>query len=148
MTGATVQVLFHHGLAGEALVQKGVACFAYIEATPIKYRSLGLKDATMVVDWASWDKFDEARRIALVDHELYHLAVKKNRKGDNMVDYLGRPKLAMRQHDIEVGWFAEIAKEHKEASIEVMQAGNIVENFRQTIFRFALQPPKPARKSK
>ena len=142
VTGAAIQVIFHFGGAGEALVHQGTTCLAYVESTPLRFRALGLKDATIIVDHASWEKFDDARRRALVDHELYHLAVKKNRKGDNVIDYLGRPKFAMRQHDIEVGWFAEIAKEHKEASIEAMQAGTIVENYRQTIFRFAALPAK------
>lgn len=142
VTGATVQVLFYHGGDIAPLTHRGVTCFACIELVPLKYRTLGLLDATIIIDWEQWKTMDELRQIALVDHELYHLQIKKLKDGSNATDDLGRPKMFMRPHDIEIGWFVEIAKEHKEASIEVMQATSMATTYRQQLFRFALKNGK------
>jgi Putative phage metallopeptidase len=143
-TGISVQVLFYHD--EEQLKHRGMPAYAYVKATNIKERALGQKDATIVVDFASWSKMNEARRVALVDHELYHLTIKKDKDMANEFDDLGRPKIKMRKHDIEFGWFVEIAQEHKQDSIEVFQATQLVLSHKQTLFAFALEdrPLEPA----
>lgn len=115
-TGITVQVLMYHD--EEQMTHRGIPAYAYVKATSLKERALGQKDATIVVDFNSWTQMAESRRIALIDHELYHLTIKKDKEMANEFDDLGRPKIKMRKHDIEYGWFVEIAQEHKEASIE------------------------------
>lgn len=141
VTGATVQALFYH--CETPLMLRGVQCYAYVSIVGAKERALGLMDATIVVDFERWKDMPDDRRIALIDHELYHLQVKKLKDGSNATDDMNRPKMCMRPHDIEVGWFVEIAKEHREASIEVMQATGMAANYKQELFRFAL--PKKER---
>lgn len=136
VTGVTVQVLFYHH--DEPLKLRGIRAYAYIKLTNLKERALGQRDATIVVDHASWEIMDDDRRVALVDHELYHLALCKDKDGKNATDDLHRPKMRLRKHDIEVGWFVEIAREHRAASIEVLQATEIAHRHRQTLFEFAL----------
>lgn len=137
VTGVTVQVLFHSNET--PLKLRGIRAYAYVKLTSLKDRALGQKDATIVVDYAPWMVMDPKRQVALIDHELYHLCVCKDKDGKNATDDLHRPKMSLRKHDIEVGWFVEIAAEHRDASIEVMQATGIALAHRQTLFAFALR---------
>jgi hypothetical protein len=43
------------------------------------------------------------------------------------MDDLGRPKLRMRKHDINFGWFNQVAKRHGSASQERIQARMILD---------------------
>lgn len=137
VAGVTVQVLFHFD--DRPLLVRGWPAHAYVKVTNLKERALDQKDATIVVCKASWDQMDDRKRIALVDHELYHLQVCKDPEGRLKTDDLNRPKLRLRKHDIEVGWFVEIAKEHGPDSIECEQANGMVLKYRQSLFAFALE---------
>lgn len=132
--GLRVQVLYYHN--DEQLTHRGVAAYAYVKATSLKERALGQKDATIVVDFASWQKMEGPRREALIDHELYHLTIKKGKDMANEFDDLGRPKIKMRKHDIEFGWFIRIAQEHQQQSIECFQANSLFLSHKQMLFSF------------
>jgi hypothetical protein len=67
----------------------------------------------------------------LIDHELTHLA-----KKGTIFDPLDRPKLSMRLHDHQFGWFDQIAKRHGRASIEVKQVRAFFESSGQMYFDF------------
>jgi hypothetical protein len=69
-----------------------------------------------------WNHWDEDQQNALIDHEVTHISLVINRKGILTLDDLGRPKLKMRKHDFEVGWFHSIAERYGAASFEVQQA--------------------------
>lgn len=53
------------------------------------------------------------------------------------MDAQGRPALKMRMHDREFGWFDEIARRHREHSIEIRQSTRLVEDVGQLYFGFA-----------
>jgi hypothetical protein len=64
---------------------------------------------------------------AVIDHELRHLMLAKNKRtGEIQRDDEGRPKLRIRPHDFEFGWFARTAELYGEESYEVSQAREIV----------------------
>ena len=67
----------------------------------------------------------------MIDHELTHLA-----KKGTIFDPLDRPKLSMRLHDHQFGWFDQIAKRHGRASIEVKQVRAFFESSGQMYFDF------------
>lgn len=137
VVGVTVQTVFY--IHDERLKVRGVHAYAYIKLTNLRERALGQRDATLVVDKAAWDVMDDDRRVALVDHELYHLAVLRDKDNKLSTDDLNRPKMRLRKHDVEVGWFVQIAQEHGRASIEVMQATEMAHEYRQSLFAFALK---------
>jgi hypothetical protein len=123
-------MLQHHGYAAGAVVR----------ITPLKDRAAGVADATIVIDRAGWLALSARQRAALIDHELTHLARKVDKEsGEMMVDAVERPKLIMRRHDHQFGWFDEIAKRHGAASHEVMQARRLMESSGQLYFDF--EPP-------
>lgn len=126
-TETTLPVLKHGGYPAGAVVR----------ITPVKDRALGIADATIVIDRAGWLALSVRQRNALIDHELTHLARKIDKDTGEMVfDVLDRPKLLMRKHDHQFGWFDEVAQRHGEASPEVRQSRRLMESSGQLYFDF------------
>jgi putative metallopeptidase len=97
-----------------------------------------MADASIVVDRATWLSLSPAQRSALIDHELQHFErVLDDESERPKSDAIGRPKLAMRKHDHQFGWFDEIAQRHGDASFEVRQAKQLIEHSGQLYFDFA-----------
>jgi hypothetical protein len=55
----------------------------------------------ITLDSVWWASADDAERCAVVDHELYHCAIKKTKMGEPSFNKDGLPNWAMRGHDIE-----------------------------------------------
>jgi hypothetical protein len=126
------QVLSHNGYPAAAVVR----------ITSLRERALGMADAVIVVDRASWQSLTHQRHCALIDHELTHLARRLDSDTQQPIfDALGRPKLQMRRHDHQLGWFDEVAQRHGEQSVEVRQARELVQSTYQLYFEFG--PPSP-----
>lgn len=122
--GVTVDVLMAHARTdkngdpvGPALSLGGCACVGKIKVMSLKDRAAGRADAEMILDGDRWLEFADEVQAAIVDHELTHLELCI---GDNglRTDDLGRPKLRLRKHDHQFGWFDEIVRRHGENSIE------------------------------
>jgi hypothetical protein len=142
LAGVTVEGLFafDHESSEPVLKHAGYPAGAVVRITPLKDRALGISDATIVVDRAGWLALSVRQRNALIDHELTHLARKMLEDDDGgetpAFDVLGRPKLLMRKHDHQFGWFDEVAQRHGEASPEVRQARVLMESSGQLYFDF------------
>lgn len=126
----------------QVLKHNGYFAAGVIAITPIKQRALGIADAIIIVDRACWLVMGAKQRDALIDHELQHLARVVSEpgpesKGGPVWDVLGRPKLTIRRHDHQFGWFDEIARRHGEASSEVRQAKDLIQTTQQLYFDFA-----------
>ena len=106
-----------------ALKLHGYPCDAVVRIVPLKQRAKGMGDAEIEIDLHRYDGMEEDERNALLDHELYHIEICRNRKTKKIaLDTVARPKLSMRLHDRELGWFDAIAQRHGDASGEVQQA--------------------------
>jgi hypothetical protein len=115
----------------EAIMHQGVKAYGLSRILGLKDRVMGRGDAEIILDadWWHGTASEEMQR-ALLDHELHHLALKIV-KGQVMYDVHGRPKLRLRKHDIQVGWFTCIAARHGKHSIEQLQAKTIMDAFGQ-----------------
>ena len=122
-----------------AVTLHGYPCSAIVKILDSKQRAMGRGDAEIVIDEARFKDLKVGQQNALIDHELYHLAVKKNKYGRTKLDEHGRPKLKMRKHDREYGWFDEIAHRHGSDSQECMQATQLYLSGKQVYFEFALK---------
>lgn len=120
-----------------ALTHGGYPALATVRIIGAKDRAKGCGDAEIVIDRDAYEGMTSSQRDALLDHELYHLDIKRGRTGQPKFDDHKRPCFTMRKHDIQVGWFAEIARRHKENSHEVRQATEIHEEYSQLLFGFA-----------
>jgi hypothetical protein len=123
-TGAKVDIWFVRAdpeLPETPLKLHGYRCYAVVKVNSPKLRAQGHGDAEITVDGDAWDEMDTKSRAALLDHELEHLAVRCDKEGEPTFDKYGRPRLWMRLHDHQFGWFDAIARRHGEASLELQQ---------------------------
>lgn len=114
----------------------GYPCAAIVRVVDVKGRTMGRGDAEIVIDEAMYLKMPDDHKDALLDHELYHIALKFDKHGVLKRDERGRPKIGMKKHDYQFGWFAEIAQRHGVASMEVKQATKLFLAEKQTLFAF------------
>lgn len=117
----------------------GYPCAAVIKVISSKDRTMGRGDAEIVIDELSYLSMLDREKDALLDHELTHLEVKKNKFGRTKMDEHNRPKLGMRLHDRQYGWFDSVAKRHGSASMECKQALKLYIAGSQTYFEFDLK---------
>lgn len=107
----------------------GHGAFACISVVSYKDHITKQYDAEMLIDQDKWNLMNAARKLALLDHELSHLALKtkkvKRAKRDfdppTIVerDALGRPKLVLRKGDWDVGdGFRDVVARHGGDAIE------------------------------
>lgn len=138
------------GEDGCPLKCNGYPAMAVAAAVPQKFRG-GLKaDARITIDKEAWEELSEKQKDALLDHELHHFeAVIQD--GTVGLDGNDRPRLRLRRHDVQLGFFSVIAQRHGEHSQEVIQARALVEHAATVLFpgfEFMAKPLPGQRKKK
>lgn len=113
---------------GHALTKNGVMAYGIARILNLKDRVKGLGDCEIAIDGDWWATTGDEEKAALIDHELYHFSLKVDKKGAVQMDDIGRPKLKLRKHDYEFGWFNAVAKRHGVHSLERHQAKQILDN--------------------
>lgn len=127
---------------GHALTKHGIRALGITRKLGIKDRVMGRGDAEVALDGDWWKDATVARRRALLDHEMHHIEVKMDEEGVVIRDDLKRPKLKLRKHDVEVGWFAIVAGRHGSASLEIEQAKAVMDSYGQ-LFWPCIDLPEP-----
>jgi hypothetical protein len=123
------------------LKHQGYAAAAVIRITPVRDRTLGVADAVITIDRATWVSLSALQRDALVDHELQHLEWLKDNEGKPKSDGLGRPKLGMVRHDHQIGYFTDVVQRHGEAALEIRAARYLIAEIGQMKFEFGSSEP-------
>lgn len=121
-----------------ALKVRGIPAYGCCKAVDIKGRTMGRGDAEITIDEAKYITLPDATKDALLAHELNHIELQIGKKGKVKLDCMRRPKIKMRAHDIEIGWFMNIAEKFGSASIEVKQSTQMYLQHKQTLFEFAM----------
>ncbi len=103
--------LNHHGWPAAGLAK----------VNSLKDRVAGLTDCTLILDGEKWENFGPLERKALIDHELHHYEVLRDKAGNPKSDDAHRPRLRCRPHDWEMGGFDHIVERWKRASLEAQQ---------------------------
>lgn len=134
---------------GPAVSHGGYPALATIKIVPLKDRITKGYDAEMLIDATFWKTTTDETRMALLDHELSHLELKKpkERKPEKkkhhdeepvdpedddtiagqsfLVDDIGRPILKTKKGDWNVGdGFAEVVRRHGVHAIERVNIKN------------------------
>lgn len=145
--GVKVSCLFAHAARDKAGMPKGPAvklggysCAAVVSITPHKRRVLGVADAVITLDGDNWEDWSDERREALIDHELTHLVIAKDKAGAARLDDSLRPKLKMRLHDWQLGGFAEIVVRHGEESFDLLTLRDVIDHHGQILMPFMRDP--------
>jgi len=76
--GVHVGVVVAHNPAGDAVKHGGDPAFATITVVSPKDRVSKAHDAELLLDGDKWADLREGQRVALLDHELSHLRLKKS----------------------------------------------------------------------
>jgi len=127
---------------GFAITEQGRQVLGKTRVVSLKDRAKGNADAEILLDGDWWESESAHRREALLDHELHHISVVTSRQGAIKTDDLNRPKLKLRKHDWQFGWFDVIAERHGEFSVERQQAAEIWDKSGQLYWE-AISPAKP-----
>jgi len=114
-------------LVSPALTSKGLQCLGKIRVLGLKDRVAGRGDAEMLLDGDQIDEWSDEELAAIIDHELTHLELQVADDGTVKRDDIDRPKLRIRPHDREYGWFDSVARRHPEHSVEVRQARQLLD---------------------
>lgn len=96
----------------------GYQCAATIKRISLKDRAAGKCDAEMTICAATWKDLPDAKKRALIDHELEHLELKMTKENTVGRDDLGRPKLVMKLHDHQIGIFKGNIERHAKNSLD------------------------------
>lgn len=138
-----IAYVFAHGkrdkdgaLVGAALRLHGNQCSGIARILGGKDRALRKVDVEISLDADRWPSMPDKQKDALLDHELQHFEVKRNGKGEVVYDEYDRPRIGLRKHDYDFGWFTCIAIRHGADSFECQQAALIFNENGQFYFRF------------
>lgn len=146
-----IDIIFAESVDGEEAPVKanGYPALAAASSVPAKYRGAVKGDGRIVIDKEAWGELTEKQRDALLDHELYHFEAVIN-EGEIATDGNDRPRLRLRKHDVQLGFFSTIAREHGEHSQEVIQARALVEHARDVFLPGfdVLAKPLPGKRGK
>ena len=124
--GVTITALIARSEEGPAIKVRGCEAAGCIRITGLAERTMGIGDAVMTLDGERLDSWSSRRLQAVIDHELRHLVLSKSKKtGAVQRDDQDRPKLKIRVHDVEFGWFARTAELYGDDSYEVAQVREI-----------------------
>lgn len=119
-----------------ALMHHGWPAAALIKINNRRDRVQGLADATLMLDGRAFADWDQERRVAVIDHELYHLEVKRTKFGAVATDDAGRPKVKLKPHDFEIAGFHAMVDRHGLASMEAQNFVHVAQHWRQMAFNF------------
>lgn len=135
--GVTFDILFATSDSGPAVKLNGWPCNATVKIVGAVERMKGAADIEIKIDAEKYEELEEDERRALLDHELYHvLPIPDDKLGGYKRDAYGRPRIKMRPHDVQIGWFEEIAKRHGAASMERKQARQMFDAHGQAFWPF------------
>ena len=109
-----------------AIKNKGVACAAIIKLIKGADKIIKNYDFEIHVDKSVWDEISLNEKIAILDHELYHIKFRTDKNGNFKFDDYNRPMLQLKEHDLVFWGFSDIAKKHGDSSIEKKTIKNII----------------------
>ncbi len=148
----TVDVLMAYASGdGHAIMVRGVPALASAKIIRLLDRVAGRGDCQILLDGDHWQHHHENTKRAIIDHELTHFELQQEEDGEVKTDNIGRPKLRMRQHDHDYGWFDEIVRRHGNYAIEARQYRELQEKVKQKWLLFGhdeVTAPKPAKKGR
>lgn len=116
----------YDSMGGPAVMHHGLPAAAVIRSVPLKDRTMGRGDVEITFDGHVVRNMTRDQQMALIDHELYHLEIKRNKDGQPKLDDLGRTEYKLIPHDREFGWFDAIARRWGKHSMEAQQALSMI----------------------
>ncbi len=120
----------------ETLVVHGAAALARVRVMGARERVTTGHDAEIELALPPWLEADEKQRLAILDHELTHLEIVRDRDGEPRYDVNGHVRLRLRRHDYIAAGFYEVVARHRRESPEVLQVVAAFDSGGQQLFGF------------
>lgn len=108
-----------------ALKKSGQNVAATVRKSNQRELKLGSGDIIIEVDEVAWDNLSVSQSIALFDHELCHVGLKKDKEGAIELTPDNRPKIKMIHHDVEVGIFYDVIVRHGSHSLDLLNSNHM-----------------------
>ncbi len=147
-----IDFIFAINPEGPAITHGGYPAIGLCKIVGLKDRAMGRGDVEIQLDQRVWDGMTEAQRDALLDHELQHIGIMRDKDDNIKTDDLNRPRLHCKKHDYQFGWFTCIAERHGLASPEVVQAKMLWDENGQAFFPMLMEggdkPQKAAKRTR
>lgn len=113
-------------VTGPALKFAGVGAAAKTKIESPENRAMYKTDARILIDKVVWDDLHADGQAALIDHELCHIVVARNKGGMIETHDDLRPKLRTRPDDWLINGFREVVERHGAAAIDYQNVQSIV----------------------
>ena len=117
-----------------ALKHHGYPAAGICKINSLEQRVRGLGDVTILLDGDEWPHWSEKRQKAVIQHELEHVVIQRDKEGQVKADDIGRPKIKLKNHDWECGGFANIAKEYGDDAFEKEAMVLVADKYGQLLF--------------
>ena len=104
-----------------AILKDGLRVLGKVSPIGLKDRIKGMGDAEIIIDGDAWGTMNSLEKLALLDHFLTSLEVKRDKAGEFVYDDYQRPVLKSRPHDRVIRLYHDVAVRHGANSIEVKQ---------------------------
>jgi hypothetical protein len=115
---------------------RGVAALAVASIVSAKQRAKGCADVEILIDRDRFNDCTDDQKNALLDHEINHFELVRDKQGAVKYDAELRPNVKIRPHDYDFGWFEVVARRWGRASFEVQQAKVMWDESNQSLFPF------------
>lgn len=126
---------------GDAIRHHSCRALGLCRRLGLKDRVMGRGDCEILLDADWWETASGEQARALLDHELTHIEVMTDKHGRILWDDIKRPKLRLRPHDFEFGWFISVAERHRAAAQECIQARTMLDAAGQWLWPDLVAPP-------
>lgn len=134
---ASIALLFAYGDEGKpALKHRGQVVLGSCKINSLQDRIEGKSDATIVLDGDRYPQMSTRRQLALLHHELSHIA--RWDVDEHGTDDLDRPALKSQYADFEFDGFHEVIRLYGDDSIEVANLRSVAEEHRQLGLPFSV----------
>lgn len=110
---------------GPAIKVHGRMAYGKVRKVGLSDRVAGMPDAMIYVDGDIWDTLSPDEQRSLLDHELEHLEIAKDKDENPIAEDDGRPKLKLKPHDLEVGIFESTLQRYGQKGIEARQVQDL-----------------------
>jgi hypothetical protein len=120
-----VRKLDEDGEAYHALKCHGAEAAATIRVTSRRRRVLVDFDLEINIDGLTWDSIPERSKLALLDHELTHVVISKDKQGAPRQDDLGHYVFKLRPDDYAINGHFSVMERHGQFALEAQNLQRI-----------------------
>ena len=120
-----------------AVKHGGTPAAAVIRVNRLADRMQGMADLTILVDAERWDGLTAGQREALLDHEVEHVVLQRDkRSGAVKRDDLGRPVVKLKPDEFALTAFGAVVERHGRDALEYQAVRAVAERFEQLLLGF------------